>query len=230
MRSRSLANLEEDVRIAADIQYATGRHPQSEVWEDINQSIARLYVLLDRLDNQYYCAEYTWDTSTGTAAYDLPADFWVLKACKTQLSTGQSYRVTPFMANEQVWLDNTTYWPNAGWPLQYRLKGESIELSPVPKGTYTMRIRYTPQPPRLTEGADCFDGVAGFERWVILDAAIKRKQKDSLDAGMLMQEKAELEQWIVSLGNSRDSGEPQRVSDTQSQDRLQDVLIPFWQV
>jgi hypothetical protein len=227
-RSRSLTNLTLDVRVAADIQYATGRHPDSEIWEDINQSICRLYTLLDRLDNQYYNTDYTFATVTNTGSYALPSDFWVLKGVRLYLTPTNSIRATPFMPNEQAWLDNSTEWTTFGLPVYYRLRGSLIVFSPVPKGAYNVTLSYTSAPQRLTQGIDTFDGIAGFERWVVIDAAIKRKQKDSLDAGLLMQEKAELDAWIVSLGNTRDTGEPQYISEAQNQDQWVDGSLRIW--
>lgn len=230
--SVSLADMVTDVTRAADIENVVGtdkRFTGPEIRRYVRQSVARLYTLLDRLDYQYYLSEYTFSTTSGENAYALPADFWVLKGCKVQLSSGRSVRCTPFMPAEHVWLDNTAQWPAYGAPIFYRLAQDNLIFAPIPTGVYSVTISYTPTPPALADDTDTFDGIAGFERWVVLDAAIKCKQKDSLDPSLLVAEKAEVEAWITSLANTRDTGETQRISDVQSQDLLADVNVAFWQ-
>ncbi len=208
-----------DVRQAADIQSLPttgGRFPDTEIWRLINQSIARLYTMLAQADSSQYLSQYTFTTENDTASYDLPADFWVSKGVTITLSSGNTVRCSQYMPREKPWLDSVANWYNFGMPVQYRFEGSAIVFSPSPAGEYSVTLDYVQAPQHLTTGVDTFNGIAGFERWIILDAAIKCKQKDSLDASMLAQEKAEVEAWIMSMATSRDVGESQRIQDVQS--------------
>ena len=213
-RSRTLTNLLDDVRKAADIEGAAARFPDAELTEYINQSIARLYTMLDRLDSTHYQNTQTITTVSGTKAYSLADSFWTLKGVRVRVSGNVQFRARRYMPEEGQWLDTMGVWAQ-GNPVCYRLVGNTIAFSPVPTGAYTVYVDYTDAPTRLSSGGDTFDGIAGFERWVVLDAAIKCKQKDSLDPGLLLGEKAELELWITTMASSRDVGQPERVQDVQ---------------
>ena len=212
----------DDVRKRADIENATDRFPDAELTEYINQSIARLYVMLERADYTYYRSTTTFSTVSGTATYSLQAgpaaEIWTLKSVHVYLNASGSQRIkaTRFNPNEHAWLDMAGVWA-PGYPVYYKFHGVQFTLSPIPNGVFTVLVEYTPAPARLSSGSETFDGVAGFEEWVILDAAIKCKQKDSLDPGLLMAEKAEVEGWILSAAE-RDVGDPMSIQDAQSID------------
>jgi hypothetical protein len=211
--------LVDDVRKAADVEYATGRFPDSEILEYLNQSIVRFYTMLDRMDSTYYQTSTSFTTTSGVGKYSLPSNFWSLKGVSVQLSADQSVRCRKYTPEEGSALDNQTTWHNYSYPIFYRIEGDFIRFRPLPAGEYTVTLDYTPLPQRLTlTPVSEFDGVAGFERWVILDAAAKCKIKDSLDPSLLMAEKAEVEAWISSTASSRDAAYPEMIQDVQSVD------------
>jgi hypothetical protein len=221
------AYLIDGIRKAADIEYATGRFPDSELLGYANQSILRLYTLLDRLDNTYYEKSFVFTTSNAVATYGLPNDFWNLKGVVVSLSTSQSVRARRYNPAESSDLDNNSVWNNSTYPIFYRLKGKNILFKPAPAGAYTVTLEYTPEPAKLQDTTSTVDFPVGFERWVVLDAAIKCKMKDSLDPGLLKSEKSELEEWITTLGSTRDAGEPDTVQDVQAID-VGRILADFW--
>jgi hypothetical protein len=222
-RLREVSDLITDVRRRADIENVTQRFTDAEIREYINQSIARLYTVLERLDSTYYTKRFTLVTTVGTELYDLTStsvlaaqDFWTLKGVEVAVSGNIKFRARKYMPNEHAWINAIGVW-GYGLPVFYRLEGNNLAFSPVPSGTYTLTISYTPLPQRLGDG-DMFDGIAGFEEWVVLDAAIKVKRKNNIPANDLMADKAEVEKWIESLGSSRDEGEPEHIQDVQSAD------------
>lgn len=214
-RTRTLTLLLDDVRKAADIENATDRFPDSELTEYINQSIARLYTYLDKWDSTHYQSTQTISTVSGTKTYALASDFWTLKGVRIVSSGNVQFRAYKFTPEQGQWLDVLGTWGVGGMPIYYRLQGNNIVFSPVPTGTYTVFVDYAATPQRLVSGSDTFDGIAGFERWVIVDAAIRTKQKDSLDTSLLMAEKSELEAWIQTMATSRDVGAPEVIQDVQ---------------
>lgn len=58
------------------------------------------------------------------------------------------------------------------------------------------------------------DGIAGWEEYVIVDAAMKAKIKNEEDISALAMQKEEMKKRIESMAEGRDSGQPFRVSDT----------------
>lgn len=231
MRTIKLSDLITEVRRRADVESVLDRFPDSEVTSYINASIARLYALMDRLDVSYYTTTApTITTTAGTSLYALPVDFWILKAVTVRLSSSVNLRARKYSPEQGPWLKSTGNWVY-GLPIYYRLKGkdpfsgsnkddpnvkEYIDFAPIPGSAYGIDIEYTKAPQKLYSGDDAFDGQAGFEEWVILDAAIKIKRKQRLDCGDLMSDKAEMEAHVVSLGSNKDAANPECLVDLQS--------------
>lgn len=224
-RNRTATGLIDDVRRRADIENVTRRFPDDEVLEYINQSIARLYTILDRCDDTYYQKRSNITTTSGTGIYALPLDFWTLKQVAVQVSNNIQFVARQYMLSEGPWLQTIGVW-SAGFPVYYRICSlagvggdlDGIEFAPRPTGNYVVTITYAKSPQRLGLGNDFFDGKAGYEEWVILDAAIKARRKQNTDATALMADKMEVENWILSSANRRDQSSPQRVTDSQTVD------------
>ena len=217
MRLISLADLITEVRRRADIENISQRFTDAEVKSYINASIAHLYSLLSRQDSTFYEKTTTFTTTNGTAAYDLSTlvpDFWVLNGVNISVSTNITFRAKKYMPAEGPWLTSIGVW-GYGYPVNYRLFGNSITFAPRPTGTYTVTLEYTPIPQTLNEG-DYFDGVVGFEEYVILDAAIKIKRKNNVSAVELMADLDKTEKWLESLASPRDLAEPERIQEVQS--------------
>lgn len=63
-----------------------------------------------------------------------------------------------------------------------------------------------------------FDGISGWEEYVVIDAAIKALIKEESDIQGLVLQKEAMLQRINEVAESRDAGIPSRVTDTQSID------------
>lgn len=157
----------------------------------INRSIKRLYNKLVAVRGQeYYRKNYPpFNTVDNTSDYALPSDFYQL--IRVKMSDGTIKRtLEPFMEREA-----------ARWE-EYR----------VPGG-FPVDVAYVPAPTTLVNPDDTFDAIAGFEEWVICDAAIGLVGKEESDAGELVTRKAEAEAMITALATDRDAGWPERVAD-----------------
>lgn len=211
-RLRTLTNLLDDLRKRADIENVTDRFPDAELTEYLNQSIARLYSSLDMMDHTYYQTFRVVTTVDNTGSYSLPANFWHMKRV-TLTFEGKPYtlrRFNPLDTDAIERLGQSNY-----YPVFYELAEDNIILRPTPAGDYDVTLYYAMAPQRLTTGSDTFDGVAGFEEWVILNAAIKVRRKNRQDATDLMSDAAEVWSWIESTGHDRDVGQPIQVADLQ---------------
>lgn len=215
-RTASLSQLRDWVRKRADVENVTARFPDAEINDYINQSIARLYTLLDRRDDSYYQSSYTFPTQAGVNTYSLPADFWVTKGVDVGVSTNVKFRARKYMPDEGPWLTSQGVWAS-GFPVWWRETGDNITFAPVPTGTYTIYLTYTRAPQKLVNDSDTFDGRAGFEEWVVVDAAIKVRRKQRVDCGELQGDKAELESWILAHAD-RNAAAPERIQDVQQMD------------
>lgn len=196
MRTKTLAELRTDVRSIAD-QPATGSGflSDAEINSFINTGIAFLFNKLSLVHGQEYfeADPVTYTTVSGQTKYDLPPDFWQLNS--VEMNDGGFRRaLQPFMEKE-----------HARWA-QY----------PVPGG-FTFQLRYIPNPPQLKNDTDSFDGLAGWERWVVLYAAIQCLAKEESDTGVLKGEQREVEQLIEAAAPNRDAGWPERIADVYRQ-------------
>jgi hypothetical protein len=115
-----------------------------------------------------------------------------------------------------------------GWvgrPIRYILKGAKIIFTPVPTTTDTVIMYYVPSPAEITAGSsiECF---SGFDEYIILDVAIKMKQKEESDVSVLAMEKAEMWKSVMDTLQGRDVSFPQKVTDIA---RLNDqAWFQFW--
>jgi len=59
----------------------------------------------------------------------------------------------------------------------------------------------------------CFDGINGWENYIVVDAAISMLDKEESDVSSLARKKAGLKQRLEDMAENRDSGEPDVVQD-----------------
>lgn len=99
--------------------------------------------------------------------------------------------------------------------LRYRLLGNQIWFTPLPQAGLTIQLWYIPEPSTLASDTDTFDGISGWEEYIIVDAAIKALQKEESDVSVLMAQKQALGKRIEAMAETRDPGSPATVVDTR---------------
>lgn len=205
-RSRTLGSLRADARERADMVNSLFI-TDANFNEFINQSAARLYNKLVKARGQaYYQSSYVITTTTATT-YTLPSDFYQLQLVQINFG-GRKQTMRPFM------LKDSSRWSEAS-----------------PQAGYQVTIRYTPAPVRMTNDSDTFDGIAGWEEWIVLDAAIKALNKEESDVQVLMAQRADVEAEISGLAPSRDAQWPDRVVDMERiRDRWSPPLVPQYRL
>ncbi len=216
-RTVGMTSLALQVRQRADMQNSSGFIGDSELYEYINQSIADLYDLIIAAWGQdRYMATAGVVTASGVDTYPLPSDFYLLRGVDAVLGGNYSVSLRPFMFNER-----NLYKSGPGWlygqPIAYRLEGSNIVFLPQPTGVFNVTLWYIPAPTRLVVGSETgtnvFDGVSGWEEYVVVDAAIKCLQKEESDPSVLMARKQELKARIEAMAPQRDAGAAERVTD-----------------
>jgi hypothetical protein len=98
----------------------------------------------------------------------------------------------------------------------YQVRGDDLVFIPTPNGSQLIRLWYIPLPQELTLDTDSFNGINGYEEYVVIDAAIKMRVKEESPVEELLLAKENMRQRILSASAGRDSGEPARVVDTDS--------------
>lgn len=214
-RSVPLSTLITRVRRRADIESATARFPDAEITDNLNESITELYdIIRMSWGDGYFRSSYVFTTSTAVDTYALPSDFLDLVSVDVQVSASDVVSARRFMESER----NAAKSPLVGWlygqPVFYQLQGNNIKFIPQPSAAYLVTINYVPTPTKLVGSSDTIDGVAGWEEYAVLDAAIKCLIKDESfeHIAILENRKAVIKGRIDALAPQRD-GQPERVQD-----------------
>lgn len=222
-RTRTLAELRNDVATEADIAPLTGSSFVTSAHVDryINQSIRALVdLVLTAGGEQPYESSTTISTVAGQAQYALPADFYRLTLASVTID-GIS---RPMPKADLGWLERTQ---STGYPLLlseqavgYRIVGNSIELAPAPDGVYPVALRYVPTLVCRNAGGtpiadlsaddDYFDGRNGWEDYIVYDSAVRVAIREERDPGPYAAFRSEAERRIVE-GAEETTPDPDRV-------------------
>jgi hypothetical protein len=220
--TRSIDDLEDDVRFIADCDGTTGveRHSQANVFNLLNRGIGELHRELTALiPDQRVLGSTTVSITSGTAEYALPSDFYALISLYIE-ANGERFWPRQFQPSERSGLTNPqdTY---TGIPYAYRIEAANIEFLPISSGSYTAKLYYAPNPSTLTTG-QALDTVVRLDSYPVWYAAKEIAKRDRLwdlhdrcTADMVA-----LRQEIATVARSRDRNESPRVAMGMHVDRF----------
>ena len=203
-KTATLLSLRDRVRRRVDLvnsNFVT----DAELTEFINSSAAELYdVLIGHYGQDYYLSNDTISLVAGTDTYALPIDFYQLVGLDV-LYSGDSISILPFQWHER----NRYYNLDGSIPnLKYRIQGSNLKFMPMPKTAATVTVWYHPAITDLALDTDTFDGVNGWEEYIVIDASIKCRIKEEADTRELQSAKSEIMKRIENMASNRDSSEP----------------------
>lgn len=218
-RARTLLQLRTEVRALSDtVGDPHITDAQILVW--INQGIAELWRRLTKLDADRYMVTTpaTIATTAGTQVYALPADFMAARVVY-RLEGTRRIPIDRFELQQAAY-DNGD--PRDGWTrTRYRIVGQgiggastSIMFDPDP-GTASYRVFYIQAPALLSADGDTFDGVAGWEDWVVNTTARKVCIRQETDVSAIDAELMRIDADITSSATHRDVGRAPRIADTR---------------
>jgi hypothetical protein len=166
----------------------------------INQSIAELFDLLVAARGMDYYEKSQTINTTGVnpALYPLASDFYQLIIVEANMG-GFTVPLMPYT----------------------RMEHGRLSQGPVGSGV-VVTVSYIPTCPLLVNDTDPFDGLNGWEEYVIVDCAAKCLEKEESDATPFYKRKAELTERIARMAPDRDAGMPPR-----RQDVIRTPLSPF---
>jgi hypothetical protein len=195
-RAVSLRAIREQARARADMassEFVT----DSELNGYVSSSYAELYNALIQSGGDYFLASTDIAVTAATDTYDLPEGFYKLRGVDVDFGDG-AIEAEPF-----VFAERNAY------------PGATAAL-----GSYTATIWYYPAPPVFVGDDQSVDGVAGWEEYVVLGAAIKCLLKEESDVRELAAlQQAKLAE-ILSTAGTRDAGRPDRVTDVYATNNL----------
>jgi len=187
----------------------------SELTGLINSSIHELHdLLIQCYDTDYYLSSYTFSTSANVDSYALPSDFYKMRGLDMKITSTDWDSIRPFSFADRNLYQNTS-WSNASYG-RYRLMGSNLVLMPKPTATYDSQLWYIPSSVELSASGDTFDGINGFEEFVVIDTAIKMRVKEESDITALALAKKEMQRRIEEAAQNRDAGFSEVITDVNN--------------
>lgn len=173
----SLAQLQASVLQRANLENSSLISPE-ELTDYINGSIAEYAdeVRQTTWNGTYSRKSFSFSTTKGQQAYELPGDFLSLISCDVFITPGSPVITAVAYQEEQRNLFRNLPF-NFGWgfahPILYQIQGQKISFIPLPLGSYPVTVNYIPTAPILADPQDSIDSINGWHEMIVLDAAIK---------------------------------------------------------
>lgn len=225
-RARSAGDMISDVRIACHIEGEVNAYPNSVILELLNQAGADLYDQLVAVRGaDFFEKTNTISIVANTATYNVPNDFYQVLSLEVPLNSSHKIQLRRMGREERPLLETagpyTAFSP--GVPYAYMLhganavngSGQTIEFQPVPETAVNATLYYVPAPERMANENSTWDGIAGWERYMIDWTCIKigERERDPELVSMKRASMNEMKDRIKSLAKGRDALEPARVRD-----------------
>ena len=208
---KTLLQLRTEIRDRADQPGSanSGFIKDSELNTWINSSITELHdLLITSYGADYYLNSFDINLVNGTDKYALPSDFYKLKGVDLKLShsNARPFSLRPFNFNER---NNYSQYSNTVYEnYKYNVLGNQIALIPKESisSTDIITLWYHPISIQLNSDTDSFDGINGYEEYVVLDCCIKSSVKEESDPAAFYQEKQDMKMRIVESADNRSFG------------------------
>lgn len=219
-RTIQLSELRTRVRERADMEDGTFI-TDSELNRYINASADWLYDLLVKAyGDEYFANQVDFSTVSGQSSYSFASDmsvtnFYKLLGVSLVPATGEEIPLKKFTFQERNKYSGAYSANRFGKTiLKYRLRGNNLVLTPEPEAAQTIRVYFIPSRTIMTNDTDTLEGVNGWEEFVVIDAAIKCKDKEESDVSVLMADRQVYLARVEQMAEARDVGEPERMTDT----------------
>ena len=196
----TLAQLRDQAKDRADM--ANSSFVDDTHWNIyINSAWKELYnLLVTSYGDDYFATVGTPSTTDGVnTLFALPADFFKLLAVDQAVNGGNGawVNVPPFAMQDRNRFSN--------------FAGQ------IPPAGLVYRLTYIPRPVAMVNDGDSVDGIAGWEDYIVVRAAIKAMVKEESDPSALAAELASIRQNIIEMAPNRDAANPPTVVDAQAQ-------------
>ena len=191
-RNITLLQLRTDIRWQSDQVGASLRHTDTQLSRAINQSIQRFRARLSNEGSFNYLEPATGTLTVGATS---PYSFRVLDLSAVSPSVVRTYGAditvdgvvhsllhVPFAARNDYGGPNNTAVPIAWAHYQTR----KIAILPAPDGAYAYVVWYLPVLADLSVDGDTFDGVAGWEDYIVWDVVQRLIVRDQFPQAYAM--------------------------------------------
>jgi hypothetical protein len=251
-RTRTLAQLRADVCDRGDITDGgtTGRHTTANLNRRINQAIQQYQRLVTDSGCTLFVKQVSGTTSTSSVAdtagwaprdyIAMPSDFYHLEGIDITIGD-TTVPMIDFMQLERNAFKMSPSWlasSGVGMPVFYKLGGLNQAGARVAKtipsagSVYQYTVWYLPEPADLVADGDVFDGIAGYEEWVVnravMDSCLRDQASQPLYSA-LAAENARLES-RMAYEFATAAGPGRRIDTKSLRDRLLQVSFGDWRI
>lgn len=175
----------------------------------INEANQKLHgMLVDALGEEYVSSSQAFTTIADQSDYALPSGFYKLYGVDLDYhGLMRSLRQYNRMERNLYRELHPEFLP------RYLLVGGNLRLYPAPAAGLTGAILYAPEATTLTTGTDTVSYPNGWERFIVIDAAIQALAKEESSVSTLVAERDSIIREIESTKEMRDLATPKQVVD-----------------
>ena len=188
----------------------------------VNSELAALWDHLVTSYEDYAIKTYSQPLHAEQEEYNLPADFYKIRAVFPILSNGRSSALRRFDLKQIGAETSAAYITGTEVrQLRYNVMGNRLRLWPAPSSSATLEVWYIPQYKPIYNDQDLIDFrfPNGWEDYVVEGVAARALEKEESDSTHCRQRQAEILQRILTTMKDRDVGEPAGMIDTEGYDQ-----------
>lgn len=194
-RTRTLAQLRGDVQYRADVASGSQRHPDANINRLINESWQKLREIVSDNGHELYLKASSGNLTAGiTSPYSfnvlsLPTDLVRLYAMDVTVTSTdiRTMDVVPFSERNEwrsvygslTGVPQCVHIFNIGTESTTTTVAGSLAIHPAPDQAYAYTLWYLPSWTDISTDTFVFDGVAGWEEFVVWDAVMSIAARDN---------------------------------------------------
>lgn len=207
-RNVTLGQLHADVRDQASVGGATVRHAPTMITRQINQSIQRFREKLSIEGASHYLTAATGTLSTGPTS---PYQFQTLDLSAASPAIVRVFSVDITVNGEVITLKHVPFEEREKYgsatsnavPVAWAAFGTSqLAIMPPPNATYAYTVWYLPVLSDLSNMSDTFDGVSGWEEFIVWDVCTRVIVRDQYPNAFAMAVQCKNEVWRDILNSA----------------------------
>ena len=201
-RTVSLSQLRTDVRTKGDFGGATVRHTDTQLNRYINNSIQMFRERISDEGSTHYLVSSSGTLGTGPTS---PYPFYQLDLSALSPSLVRTYGIdVTFSGGNVVSLDYVPFAERAkygsssqgGTPVAWsHFRTDQVAILPASSEALPYVVWYLPKFTDLSADGDTFDGVAGWEEWVVWDVVSQLIARDQFPQAFALAEVRRNEAW-----------------------------------
>jgi hypothetical protein len=178
-----------------------------DILELLQDSYIKLYDELIATDEDYNVSSATINVVGGTQDYDLPTDFYKMKAIDWPIDSARNYSLRRFNFQERNSYSIDWKWRHLPC---YHIINNTLRLTPNTE-TKIVTLWYIPLPITLTESTELTGIYENYKRYLALDSAIQMLNKEHSDTEPLLLERNNELIRIKRTLKNRDVGQPIKI-------------------